>query len=244
MSQTIGKKKVGRPKKNKENDHNVIQNKVQEQKKEQNIVLYIALDENDLKNNNVDDFSEQYNETVYDTIVDNSYEDHVKNEPVIVKKTHKTTSNVKNQNFNYHCVQVIDKDGVEFKPQKTDHKCWWCDESFDNIPAYIVNNFRDNKYFIFGNFCSFNCAVTYNLRSLKDFKCNTRHALINKLRTEITGKTDVIKLAGERELLYSKGGVLSIEKFREGFSHITFDMKMNIPPIIPLVHVIEHCKVY
>ena len=74
---------------------------------------------------------------------------------------------------------------------------------------------------------------------LKDFKCITRHALTNSLRLKVTGISTPIRLAGERELLESKGGTLSIEKFREGFNTISSLLRINIPPLIPLVHVIE-----
>lgn len=74
---------------------------------------------------------------------------------------------------------------------------------------------------------------------LKDFKCNTRHALTNSLRIKVTGITTPIKFAGDRELLKAKGGKITIEKFREGFSVISSNLRINMPPLIPLVHVIE-----
>lgn len=145
--------------------------------------------------------------------------------------------------INYHCVQIANADsGKPFKPIETECRCWWCDDTFSNIPAYIVNYYRNEIYYVFGNFCSFNCALKYNIKMLKDFKCNTRHALTNNLRMKVTGDTGPIRLAGDRELLKSKGGTYSIQKFREGFSIISSDMKISMPPIIPLVHVIEEGK--
>ena len=146
----------------------------------------------------------------------------------------------KPSNINYHCVQMINTDiGKTFVPKPNDCECWWCDDTFDDMPAYIVNNYRNGIYYVFGNFCSFNCALKYNIKMLKDFKFNTRHALTNSLRIKVTGITTPIKFAGDRELLLSKGGKISIDKFREGFSVISSNYKMNMPPLIPLVHVIE-----
>jgi hypothetical protein len=145
--------------------------------------------------------------------------------------------------INYHCIQVASTDNEKnFIPKPTNYKCWWCDESFENLPAYIVNYYRNCTYYVFGNFCSYNCALKYNIKMLKDFKVNTRHALTNSLRIKVTGNSQPIKFAGDREILKSKGGNISIEKFREGFSVMTSNMKMNIPPIIPLVHVIEDAR--
>jgi len=84
----------------------------------------------------------------------------------------------------------------------------------------------------------------YNVKMLKDFKCNTRHALTNNLRIKVTGDSSPIKFAREREFLISKGGKCTIETFREGFSVISPSLRMNMPPIIPLVHVIEEGKAY
>lgn len=169
-----------------------------------------------------------------------------------VKKRDLIIANLKNKNtgvtsaystskpvqINYHCVNVANSDGV-FSPQETDCKCWWCDESFDNLPAYIAQYFRNNTYYVFGNFCSFNCALKYNLRMLKDFKFNTRHTLTYNLCMKVTGDNNPVKLAGDRELLKSKGGQMSIERFRSGFSVVSPNMKMNMPPMIPLVHIVE-----
>lgn len=243
QNQTV-KKKVGRPKKIEETTISLNNNvAVQEQKKEPNIVLFIPLVESDIGDEN-EQFEYQKKESAHDkiaqstimnSVIDESYES--EETPIIVKK--KTVKSDQKNQYNYHCVQIVDKEGDKFKPCVTDCRCWWCDESFDNIPAYLVNSYRDGNYYIFGNFCSFNCAVTYNLRSLKDFKCNTRHALTCKLRTQITGENNIIKFAGERELLKSKGGIMEIDEYRDGFSRIKTEMRMNIPPIIPLVHIVD-----
>ena len=146
-------------------------------------------------------------------------------------------------NINYHCVQMVNTDsGAPFVPQTTQCECWWCDDTFEDLPAYIVNYYRNGAYYVFGNFCSFNCALKYNIKMLKDFKCNTRHALTTSLRIKVTGIKTPIKFAGDRELVKAKGGKITIEKFREGFSVISPNLKINMPPLIPLVHVIEEGK--
>lgn len=153
-------------------------------------------------------------------------------------KLGKNTSLVKSSGINYHCVQLANTEGKVFKPEKTDMKCWWCDEHFDNIPVYMPNNYKSGVYYVFGLFCSFNCAATYNLRMLNDYKCNARYALLNNLKYSITKDDTPIKLAPERELLKSKGGLYTIERFRDGFVNM-MNPQINMPPIIPLVHVID-----
>ena len=153
------------------------------------------------------------------------------------------SSSLKSSGVNYHCVQMANTEGKTFKPEKTNMKCWWCDEQFENIPVYMPNNYKNGVYYVFGLFCSFNCAATYNLRMLNDYKCNARYALLNNLKYSITGDDTPIKLAPERELLKSKGGIYTIERFRNGFSNIS-NPQINMPPIIPLVHVIDDNNKY
>jgi hypothetical protein len=146
----------------------------------------------------------------------------------------------KRSNINYHCVQLADfKMGHGFVPQPTNIHCWWDGHGFDNLPVYIVSYFRKGIYYVFGNFCSFNCALKYNIKMLKDCSWGTRHALTISLKIKVTGNSAPIKFAGARELLQANGGPDTIKKFREDFSIITTNLRMNMPPIIPLVHVIE-----
>lgn len=270
-SKQANKRKRGRPRKNSEkldqpekNDH--------KEKIEENILLFMALSDEEDTDNNDSDSNEDNRFTINDTETKNEIVDsisdsedsdnniNIHNEQLTVKmlieevkKRDHIIANLKSKggnvlssynttksaHINYHCTVVADAEtGKSFVPKPTDYRCWWCDESFTELPAYIVNYYRNNTYYVFGNFCSFNCALKYNLKMLKDYKINTRHALTNNLRTKVTGSSAPIKFAGDRELLKSKGGNMSIEKFREGFSF----MSINIPPLIPLVHVIEDGK--
>jgi hypothetical protein len=262
------KRKRGRPRKNAEKiEPRSAENK---EKREENIVLFLALSDEDSQNSeednrftvndseprtgNVaplsDEESSDSNETV--NINDkqlsvNALIAEIKKRDAIITRLQNrggsilsSYNNNKPTNIKYHCVQMAESaTGNLFSPVVSKIECWWCDTLFDNLPAYIPNYYRNGIFYVFGNFCSFNCALKYNIKMLKDFKCQTRQALINNLRMRTTGNTAPIRLADERELLVSKGGKITIEKFREGFSVITPNMKINIPPLIPLVHVIE-----
>jgi len=143
--------------------------------------------------------------------------------------------------ISYNCIQ-LNMNNKPYEPVNKNIKCWWCDEYFDNLPAYIVSNYKNGEYYIFGNFCSFNCSAKYNVVMLKDHKWNTRHALTTNLKNKIMNNNEPIKLAPDRELLISKGGILSIEEFRHGFDTYGSAPKINMPPIIPLIHVINNGK--
>ena len=68
--------------------------------------------------------------------------------------------------------------------------------------------------------------------------------LIKFLYTKLTGAklSDNIKSAPPRCSLKMFGGELSIEEFREGFDSYGMFPKINMPPMIPLMHVINNNK--
>ena len=260
----IQKRSRGRPRKNAEHVSKVetlpTTNETQITQLDENIVLFLDLsDEDNCENsksslkNESDNSSEDINNiinTIYSSNEQNTNEQDFQNN--ILKNASRINNlskhaNKTHSNLIYHCVQLANCDSLEkFVPTKTNIECWWCDEEFDNLPAYIVNYYNQmiDTYYVFGNFCSFNCAAKYNIKNIKDFKCNTRHALIHSLKAKVTHDDSPIKLAPDRELLKSKGGIISIDKFREDFSVITENMRINMPPLIPLKHVIDNNAYY
>jgi hypothetical protein len=267
------KRKRGRPRKNVERDD--VKTEIKRDKKDENIVLFLALSDEDTSESEDDnrftvnesdskkgDIINPLSDSEYDSESNSSDEvfnannkqlnvktliEEVKKRDAIIAHLRVKGGSVlssynttKPNNIHYHCVQVANADTNKvFVPQLTDCSCWWCDNNFDNLPAYLVNYYRNGIYYVFGNFCSFNCGLKYNVKMLKDFKCDTRRSLTLNLRTKVTGEFGHVKLAGDRESLKSKGGRMTIEKFREGFSLISADMIISMPPMIPLVHVIE-----
>src|SRR5271154_3974101 len=61
---------------------------------------------------------------------------------------------------------------------KTNNKCWWDANKFTNLPCFLPELFHNNVYHVTGCFCSFNCALAYNLYYLKDSKIHQRKSLI------------------------------------------------------------------
>jgi len=151
------------------------------------------------------------------------------------------TNLTNNTNVNYHSTIVADIDSmVVFKPHPTDIHCWWCDHQFTTIPIYIPSSYKNGVYYVFGNFCSFNCAGRYNFQMLNDYKCATRNALLHNLKEKMTGVSEKIRFAPMRELLNSKGGTMTIEEFRRGFLKLNLDKLLSMPPLIPMIHTVEN----
>lgn len=145
----------------------------------------------------------------------------------------------RNNNIEYHCTLVDVDTETEFAPCQNDLDCWWCDHPFENIPVYLPQMYRDQKFYVFGNFCSYNCALRYN-HEMKDPKVRARSALLLNMKDKNLGPDVKIKPADRRELLQNKGGPHTIDQFRQGFSYYEESADMDMPPMIPLVHVVKY----
>ena len=99
--------------------------------------------------------------------------------------------------------------------KKTDLLCWWCGHKFDNTPFPLPEKYYDNKFFVFGNFCSPSCACAYNI-DINDHKLWERNSLILKLANELSDENlENIYPAPPKQILKSFGGNITIDEFRK-----------------------------
>jgi len=147
----------------------------------------------------------------------------------VTKENKKTLINLGLINFKDNRLMISDT---------TDICCWWCTYNFDTLPCFLPEKFTNNKYYVFGVFCSFSCMFAYN-EDMNDFRKQTRNSLIKKLYKDIFGFDCNIKHAGPREILEKFGGIVKIETFRDSKSICNKIHKINIPPSIPLLSYYE-----
>jgi hypothetical protein len=94
--------------------------------------------------------------------------------------------------------------------EKTNIACWWCTYNFDTCPCFLPDHYKNNRYYVFGNFCGFSCMLAYN-ENLDDYRKSIRTVLIKQMYREIFKNDNlIIKVAGPRELLTKFGGPLDI----------------------------------
>ena len=131
--------------------------------------------------------------------------------------------------------------------KKTNVKCWWDCHPFSTLPCVLPELFHNNIYSVTGCFCSFNCALAYNLYYIKDSKIYYRKSLIYKLYRELhgLGTDDVvdIKEAPPKEILEDFGGDMSIDIFRKSFFMVNKEYIVYMPPIKPINITIEERNV-
>lgn len=94
--------------------------------------------------------------------------------------------------------------------------CFWCTCSFDNPAIHIPKNFIQNKYNVYGNFCSPECAVAHLFHEDIDTSSKfERYSLFNHIYSEIYGYKKNIKPAPNPHYLLDKFmGTLNIAEFR------------------------------
>ena len=176
----------------------------------------------------------------------------LKKKDLMIKKLRDTVSDLKNANYDvnvsatkeykssYIDIRLINiKDNKSIVVEKTDIACWWDSHTFDSVPCFIPDRYYNNKYYVFGCFCSFNCALAYNLNMVNDYRAQIRHSLIRKLYHSIFGCNDDIPVSPQKELLKKFGGPLTIEEFRNKSILIKKEYKIILPPLVPLLPMIE-----
>ncbi len=130
------------------------------------------------------------------------------------------------------------KDGKQIVSDKTDVACWWCTYNFDTMPCYIPEKYNDGKYYVFGCFCSFNCAAAFN-SDIDDYKVSERYSLIKKLYNTIYDTNEDIHIADDKRVLQKFGGPVSIKNYRKNIKYLNKEYRVIMPPMISMVPLVE-----
>lgn len=123
-------------------------------------------------------------------------------------------------------------------PNTTSIHCYWCCHRFGNPPFGIPLNYIDQKFKVYGCFCSLECAAAYN------FDCKEsadeiieRNNYINML-SRFIGHKNVVKPAPSRLALKIFGGHMDITEFR-AYCDSSKLININFPPMMTLTQQIE-----
>lgn len=205
---------------------------------------------NDNDNDNIDSISKS-DENLHDKI--HILEIQLKKKDKFINKlkdelaSHRMSDNLTPNNLSneikYHllnCRLIDNSNGKTIIAEKTNIACWWCTYNFDSLPCFIPERYDGDKFYVFGCFCSFNCACAYNL-NMNDYKTKDRYSLI-KLMANIINIPNDIYLAPQKEVLEKYGGPLSIIKYRENFIKCTKQYKLIQINLVPIDMVIEEKK--
>lgn len=127
-------------------------------------------------------------------------------------------------------------------PVNSDYCCYWCSHKFTNVPVYIPTKYEDEVFHVYGNFCSFNCALSYNYNS-QNYKFSEQSSLLHLLYKKMFGEFKNIKYAPPKESLKMYGGKLSIDEYRKNFDDLNKTYSIIYPPFKSLIPQLEESKV-
>lgn len=133
---------------------------------------------------------------------------------------------------------VDNRTGKPIICERTNVVCWHDTCQFDTLPCFIPERYYEDTFYVFGCFCSFDCAAAYNLK-LGDYKVSDRYSLIKKLHFLIKGTNDEIPVAPPCETLDKFGGPLTLDEFRKVSRMINKEYKLLLPPMINRIACIE-----
>jgi hypothetical protein len=95
--------------------------------------------------------------------------------------------------------------------------CWWCTYPIEGEVIKLPYKMeRSGKFHVMGNFCSWECAKTYNLHEHK-IRAGEIQMFMTAMRKRMYGKITRLGCAPNKYTLKKFGGELSIEEFRSKF---------------------------
>lgn len=227
------------------NENNIFEKKIKEALNENNTNIFTINDINS-------DTGSENSDYGVDNLIIQELKQKIKEQEKIIINLENDIENYKSimsENFNGINSRKVSKMNIEFINiengksiiiEKTDIACWWCTYNFDSVPCFIPDKFYENKYYVFGCFCSFECAAAYNLNS-KDSYIWNRYSLLKRLYNILYDNNEEISIspAPPREVFKKFGGPLSYEEFRKNCKKCTKEYRFIMPPMAPIIPMIE-----
>jgi hypothetical protein len=129
-------------------------------------------------------------------------------------------------------------------PTKTETACFWCCHSFGTHPVAIPSHILDEVWYMYGNFCSPECATAYLMKEKIDSHVQwERYALLNSLYAEDAdvplGSPQGIRPAPPREVLRMFGGSMDISEYRAIVHEKRLRVDVLTPPMVSIIQTMD-----
>lgn len=242
MSETGKKSKRGRKPKIKIAEAPIIKKEIKSE--EEPLITHLSLSYNEVMGNNSPESSPLEEDSVVtasesDSIFIKSEKELYLNNIIEEDLTdiEKIENEISKLKFQLHKLTRNNKIEISKSSYNNDTKCWWCKNCFDSPPVGIPEIYFENKFHCYGHFCSYNCALSYNINSGENvFK---RTSLLNLLYYKTYEKYAKIKSAPDWKSLKEFGGSLTIEQFRKNSIINTSEFTLLHPPMETRVSTFE-----
>jgi hypothetical protein len=127
------------------------------------------------------------------------------------------------------CINVIDK---------MSSKCWWCRHSFSTPTVELPEHYFNNTYSSTGVFCSYNCALAFNI-DLNDENIAKRTSLLHLHYKQTYLSECIIVSAPSWKILQDYGGTITIDEYRDNFISNKTNYMYIKPPNISRISYVE-----
>lgn len=129
-------------------------------------------------------------------------------------------------------------------PDKTEIVCFWCCHNFDSAPFAIPSHILDEVWYMYGNFCSPECATAYLFKEQIDSHVQwERYALLNSLYAEDANighkSPNGIRPAPPREVLRMFGGSMDITEYRAVLHERKLRVDVMTPPMVSIIQTMD-----
>jgi hypothetical protein len=215
---SIEHKKRGRKPKNYIN-RNITNQTINENinSEEEKIIYHLQLNPDNINKTNINDI-----------FINNFESNNIQSNDNLINKntiteTDMLNSTIMNNNINKIMIHTI--------KTNDNTRCWWCKNNFNTISIQLPENYIEGTFFCIGNFCSYNCAKSYNL-DLNDVLTYKRNSLLNFLYYLTYSEYKNIISAPHWLSLEEYGGFLSIDNFRKNFIFNNKEFLLLHPPIV------------
>jgi hypothetical protein len=137
-----------------------------------------------------------------------------------------------------------DSNRTQKLPTKTDIVCFWCCHSFQTQPVAIPSHILDEVWYMYGNFCSPECATSHLFKEKIDSHVQwERYALLNSLYAEDAevpfGSPTGIRPAPPREVLRMFGGSMDIGEYRSIVHEKKLRVDVLTPPMVSIIQTMD-----
>lgn len=143
-------------------------------------------------------------------------------------------------------LMVLFQDSNRYKklPDKTDTVCFWCCHNFTSCPVAIPSHILDELWYMYGNFCSPECATAYLFKERIDSHVQwERCALLNSLYSDYDqnkkGSSNGIRPAPPREVLRMFGGSMDISEYRALVHEKQLRVDVLTPPMVSIIQTMD-----
>ena len=160
--------------------------------------------------------------------LNNQYNNIIKNDNNCKNKVNQILIPFKNSN----------KNGVW--PERINIYCWHCCHPFKNKPISIPMYIKQNTFYVYGVFCSYNCGAAYSLNS-NDYNKSIKHGLLCHMYSILFKDKKFIDIcpAPPKEILQIFGGNITIDNYRNNFLTNNKEFKILKPPLISIIPQVE-----